>query len=77
MDPALSPATPPFSLFVVGAGCVAGGRATDRTEAEGLFAVRALGRGGDRWTGNMIDREVWLPNLAIPLVNWGIACMNP
>lgn len=77
MDPALPPATPPLSLFVVRAGCVAGEPAADRTEADGLFAVRAVGRGGDRWTGNMIDRDIWRSNFAILLVNSGIMCMNP
>jgi hypothetical protein len=54
----------------------AGRPATDRTEADGLFAVRTVSRGGGRWAGNMIDGDIWLSNFAIALANLDIMCMN-
>ncbi len=50
----LPPVRPSLSLFVVGAVRVAKEPPADRTEADGLFAARAVSRGGDRWIFHVV-----------------------
>jgi hypothetical protein len=55
MDPTLPPVRPSLSLFAVCAVRVAKEPPADRTEADGLVAVRAVCRGGDRWAFDVVS----------------------